>query len=38
MTQDFAKVDVKVLGGLNHMGLIYDASSAAAIAADVAGR
>jgi alpha-beta hydrolase superfamily lysophospholipase len=34
--QDFPKVDVKVLDGLNHMGLIYDASAAATIAADIA--
>jgi len=34
--QDFPNVTVKVLGGLNHMGLIYDPRAAATIAADVA--
>jgi alpha-beta hydrolase superfamily lysophospholipase len=36
--QEFPKVDVKVLDGLNHMGLIYDAGAAATIAADIARR
>jgi pimeloyl-ACP methyl ester carboxylesterase len=35
--QDFPNVNVKVLEGLNHMGLIYDSRAAATIAADVAG-
>lgn len=34
--QEFPKVDVKVLEGFNHMGLIYDGGAAATIAADVA--
>jgi pimeloyl-ACP methyl ester carboxylesterase len=35
--QDFPNVNVKVLDGLNHMGLIYDPRAAATIAADIAG-
>ena len=38
MVQDFPRVAVKVLDGLNHMGLIYDANAAAMIAEDVATR
>jgi pimeloyl-ACP methyl ester carboxylesterase len=38
MVQDFPRVGVKVLEGLNHMGLIYDANAAAMIAEDVATR
>jgi pimeloyl-ACP methyl ester carboxylesterase len=34
--QDFANVNLKVLDGLNHMGLIYDPRAAAVIADDVA--
>jgi alpha-beta hydrolase superfamily lysophospholipase len=34
--QDFPKVDVKVLDGLSHMGLIYDTGAAATIADDIA--
>jgi len=34
--QDFPKVDVKVLDGLSHMGLIYDSGAVATIAADIA--
>jgi alpha-beta hydrolase superfamily lysophospholipase len=36
--QEFPKVDVRVLDGLGHMDLIYDAGAAATIAADVARR
>ena len=38
MVQDFPRVNVKVIDGLNHMGLIYDAGAAATIAADVAAK
>lgn len=38
MVQDFPRVDVKVLDGLNHMGLIYDAKAAAMIAGVVVTR
>jgi hypothetical protein len=34
--QDFPSVNVKVLDGLNHMGMIYDPRAAAIIADDVA--
>lgn len=36
--RDFSNVNVKVLDGLNHMGLIYDARAAAIVADDVARR
>jgi pimeloyl-ACP methyl ester carboxylesterase len=38
MVQDLPQADVKVLDGLSHMGLIYNAGAAATIAADVARR